>query len=276
MVKNMLVPLDGSDYGWSAAKHAIQIAKAFRATIHGLTVTDVKIIDGQIADDLNIDHDTAERIYQDKGHALLDRLGDECAEMKVVFRPISVTGMVSGSICQSASKIRAEIIAIGKRGVNAGWSGPLLGSTAESLIRQSGRSVLLSQENYNPIETVFVAYDGSVVSIRALRFAAELCAKCKWKMNVITVHRSPAKRDKLLNQAEETAELHGMKITKIGKGGEVIKQILEVTAEDPNSLIVIGAYSRRLRELLLGSVAERIIHRANQPILVYRPNLLRG
>jgi len=276
MLKNVLVPLDGSDHSWSAAKHAIQIAKAFRATIHGLTVTDVKIIDGQIAEDLNINHDTAERIYQDKGHALLKQLEQECSSAKVAFRPISVTGMVSKSICQTASKIKAEIIAIGRRGVNAGWSGLLLGSTAESIIRQSGRSVLLSQENYSPIETMFVAYDGSVVSIRALRFAAELCAKCKWKMSVITVHRSPAKRDKLLKQAEEIAELHGTKITKIGKGGEVIRQILEITAEEPNALIVIGAYSKRLRELLLGSVAERIIHRASQPVLVYRPHLLRG
>lgn len=276
MLKNVLVPLDGSDYSQSAGKHAIQIARAFHATIYGLTVTDVKIVDGQIAEDLNINHDTAERIYKDKGYALLKQLEDECSSAKVAFRPVSVTGMVARSISQTANKIRAEIIAIGKRGVNANWSGLLLGSTAESLIRQSGRSVLLSQENYNPIETVFVAYDGSVVSIRALRFAAEMCAKCKWKMSVITVHRSPAQRDKLLKQSEETAELYGMKITKIGKGGEVIKQILEVTAEEPNALIVIGAYSRRLRELLLGSVAERIIHRATQPILVYRPRLLRG
>ncbi len=276
MLKKMLVPLDGSDYSWSAARHAIQMAKAFRATIYGLSVTDVKIVDGQIIVDLNINHETAEKIYQDKGHALLEQLKQECDSAKITFHPITTTGMVSSSICRTSNDLKVDLTAIGKRGVNAGWSGPLLGSTAESIIHQSNRSVLLAQENYNPINTIYVAYDGSVVSIRALRFAAELCAKCGWKINAITVHRSPIRRDKLLMQAEETAELHNVKLNKIGKSGDVIKQILDVTSGDPYALIVIGAYSRRLREFLLGSVAERIIHHAPQPVLVYRPRLLRG
>ena len=271
MLKKILVPLDGSDYSWSAARHAIQMAKAFRADIHGLSVTDAKIVDGQIAADLHVDHETAEKIYQDKGHALLEQLKQECDLAKVVFYPVTTTGMVSGSICSIATDTRAELIAIGKHGINANWSGPLLGSTAESLIRQSKLSVLLAQENYVPISSVYVAYDGAIVSIKALRFTAELCAKCKWKMNVITIHRSHARREKLLKQAEETAELDDIKINKIGKDGDVLKQILKVTSQEPNALIVIGAYSRRLRELILGSVAERVVHCASQPVLIYRP-----
>ena len=271
MLKKILVPLDGSDYSWSAARHAIQMAKAFRADIHGLSVTDVKIVDGQIATDLHVDHETAEKIYQDKGHAVLEQLKQECDLAKVVFYPVTTTGMVSSSICSIATDTKAELIAIGKHGINADWSGPLLGSTAESLIRQSKLSVLLAQENYVPISSVYVAYDGAIVSIKALRFTAELCAKCKWKMNVITIHRSPARREKLLKQAEETAELDDIKINKIGKDGDVLKQILKVTSQEPNALIVIGAYSRRLREFILGSVAERVVHRASQPVLIYRP-----
>ena len=271
MLKKILVPLDGSDYSWSAARHTIQMAKAFRAAIYGLSVTDVKIVDGQITSDLKIDHETAEKIYQDKGHALLEQLKQECSLAKVTFHPITTTGMVVSSICRTVSEIKAELIAIGKRGINAEWLGPLLGSTAESIVRQSKLSVLLAQENYVPIDTVYVAYDGAIVSIKALRFTTELCAKCKWKMNVITIHRSPTQREKLLQQAEETAELHGVKITKIGKGGDVIEQILEATSKEPYALIVIGAYSRRLRELIIGSVAERVIHRVAQPVLIYRP-----
>jgi len=271
MLKKILVPLDGSDYSWSAARHAIQMAKAFRADIHGLSVTDVKIVDGQIATDLHVDHETAEKIYQDKGHALLEQLKQECDLAKVVFYPVTTTGMVSSSICSIATDTKAELIAIGKHGINADWSGPLLGSTAESLIRQTKLSVLLAQENYVPISSVYVAYDGAIVSIKALRFTAELCAKCKWKMNVITIHRSPARREKLLKQAEETAELDDIKINKIGKDGDVLKQILKVTSQEPNALIVIGAYSRRLREFILGSVAERVVHHASQPVLIYRP-----
>jgi nucleotide-binding universal stress UspA family protein len=272
MLKNILVPLDGSDHSWSAAHHAIQIAKVFRARIHGLTVTDVKIVDGQIADDLHIDHETVEKIYRDKGHNLLEQLKQQCESAKIKFNPITTTGMITGSICKKTVEVKAELIAIGKKGVNASWSGPLLGSTAESLIRQSKRSIFLAQEAYSPIDKVYVAYDGAVVSIKALRFAAELCSKCKWKLNVVTVKNSQAQCEKLLDQAEETAELHQCtEIGKICKSGDVVKKILEATSEDKNALIVIGAYSRRLRELIIGSVPERIIHRAPQPVLIYRP-----
>jgi len=271
MLKNILVPLDGSDHSWSAAFHAIQMAKAFGATIHGMTVTDVRIIDGELLDDLHVDSETAEHIYQDKGCSLLGRLKKECRLAKVPFLPIATTGMVASSICRKASAIKAEIIAIGKKGINASWSGPFLGSAAENIVRQSKRSVLLAQEEYKPIDTAYVAYDGAIVSIRALRFVAEICSICKWKMNVISVHRSTERREKLLKQAEETAELHNMKINKIGKGGDVITHILDITSQDPNALIVLGAYSRRLRELILGSVPERIMHRAPQPVLIYRP-----
>jgi nucleotide-binding universal stress UspA family protein len=272
MLKNILVPLDGSDYSWSAAHHAIQIAKAFRAKIYGLTVTDVKIIDGQIADDLNIDHEAVEKIYRDKGHALLDRLKQECDLAKLKFSPITTTGMVTGSICKKTAEVKAGLIAIGKKGVNASWSGPMLGSTAESLIRQSKLSILLAQENYESISSVYVAYDGAVISIKALRFSAELCSKCKWGLSIITVKNSKDQCKRLLDQAEETAGLHECKqICKIGKSGDVVKQILDVTSEEPNALIVIGAYSRRLHELIIGSVPERIIHKAIQPVLIYRP-----
>ena len=160
---------------------------------------------------------------------------------------------------------------MGKKGINAQWSGPLLGTTAESVVRQAKRPVLLAQEVYSPIETVYIAYDGGFVSIRALRFAAELCARCQWQMKVISINRSKERRDKLLNEAVEMVKLHGLKITTIGKSGDVMKQILDITSEEPNALIILGAYSSRLRGLILGNVPERIMRRAPQPVLIYRP-----
>jgi nucleotide-binding universal stress UspA family protein len=118
---------------------------------------------------------------------------------------------------------------------------------------------------------VYVAYDGAFVSIRALRFAAELCARYKWNMSVITVHRSKERREKLLREAVKMGQLHELNITTIGKGGDVMKQILDITSEEPNALIVLGAYSSRLRGLILGNVPERIMRRAPQPVLLYRP-----
>ncbi len=94
---------------------------------------------------------------------------------------------------------------------------------------------------------------------------------CGWQMRVISVHRSPERRKKLLSEAAKIADLHGVKITPIDKSGDVLLRVLEVTAEEPNALLVLGARSRRMLGLTVGSVSERVMRRAPQPVLLYRP-----
>ncbi len=271
MPKNIVVPLDSSDYGWSAMRHAIQMARPYRATIHGVYAIDVKIIKGQLVDDLNVDSKDVQNIYQDKGQMLLEQLGNDCKAAGVAFQTVMKMGTVSDLIRDIASQVEAELIVMGKRGVNAQWTGPLLGSIAESVVRQTKRPVFLAQEVYEPIQEVYVAYDGELVSIRALRFAADLCARCRWDMRVIVVNRSEERIKELSREAQEMGRIHGLKIESIGRNGDAAEQILDVISEDTNALIVLGAYSSRLRRLILGSVSEQIMHKAQQPVLLYRP-----
>jgi nucleotide-binding universal stress UspA family protein len=276
MLKNIVVPLDSSSHGWSAVQHAIQLAcpippRTRGATIHGLYTIDAKIVKGQLLDDLKIDSTTARNLYRDKGRMLLEEFEEKCKDARVEFRPVLAEGIVSDSIRDVASQVKAELIVMGKKGINAQWSGPLLGSIAETIARQAKRPVLLTQESYARVERAYVAYDGELVSIRALRFVADLCARYQWKMSVISVHDSEGHREKLLHQAVEMAELHGLKIATIGRSGNATEQILDVTSEDPSALITMGAYSSRLRRLILGDVPEQVMRRAPQPVLIYRP-----
>ncbi len=271
MLKNIVVPLDNSSYSWSAAQHAVKMAFPYRAVVYGLYVVDAKITEGQLLIDLNVDPEEAYDLYQAKGHKLLEKLENECKDAKVEFHPVIAEGVVSRVIRNTAAEFSAELIIMGKKGVNAQWSGPLFGSVAETVVHQAKRPVLLTQENYSPIEAVYVAYDGELVSIRALRFAAECCARCKWRMYVISVHRSEERQKELLKQAVEMAELHGLKITTVGRSGDTTEEILKAVSEDPNALIVLGAYSSRLRRLILGGVPEQVMRQAQQPILIYRP-----
>ncbi len=271
MLKNVVVPLDSSSYSWSAVQHAVKMVYPYRAAIHGLYVVDTKITEGQLLRDLNVDPEEAHDLYQAKGKKLLEKFEKECKGAGIEFHPVIAEGVVSRVIRDTASEFNAEIIIMGKKGVNAQWSGPLFGSVSETVVRQAKRPVLLTQGNYSLIEAIYVAYDGELVSIRALRFAAELCARCKWRMYVISVHRSEERQKELLQQAVEMAELHGLRITTVGGSGDTTEEILTAVSENPNALIVLGAYSSRLRRLILGDVPEQVMRRAQQPILIYRP-----
>ena len=299
MLTNLIVGLDGSHFSWSAARHAMQLAQTFGATLHGVSVTDVKIFEGKLLEELAdaitvtaspdgatagtdsagskhadpaiIDVTRVQKLYHDKGQLLLEQLERDCKAAGVTYRAALATGMIPGVICATAKETNAELIILGKRGVNAKWSGPLLGSTVEAVVRLAKRPVMLAQERHAPIEAAYVAYDGGLISIRALRFAAELCARSRWKMHVICVHRSPKRREKLLVEAADMADLHSIQIQPIEKSGEPVEEILNATATDLSALIVLGARSRRLLGLTLGSVSERIMRRAPQPVLLYRP-----
>lgn len=271
MLKNVVVPLDGSEYSWSAVHHSIQIARPFRATIHGVYAIDAKVINGDLLNDLKVDPEVAREVYKAKGQNLLADFSEKCEAEKLTCQSVVDVSAIPDLIRKTARGVDAELIIMGKKGVNAQWTGPLLGSTAESVVRRVGRPVLLAQEVYAPIKKVLVAYDGELVSIRALRFTADLCQRCKWDMSVISVHDSEGQRQKLLQQALEMAELHQLKITTIGKSGDVTEQIIEAVSEHTDTLIAIGAYSSRLRRLILGNIPEEIMHQAMQPVLIYRP-----
>jgi nucleotide-binding universal stress UspA family protein len=299
MLKNIVVPLDGSNFSWCAAHHALDVAHAYQAAIHGVSITDVKVIEGKVLDDLieivsrlnihigpmpgdkvdrantsevpSIDAEMIQDLYQDQGRLLLGELERKCKAAGVAYQSSMPMGMIPGVICRVANESKAELIVLGKRGLNSKWTGPLLGATTESVVRMAKRPVLLAQETYVPIETVYVAYDGDLLSVRALRFAADLCARCGWKMRVVSVFDSPERCQKVLQEASEITELHNVKIEVVARSGEVVEQILEATAPEPNSLIVLGAHSHRLLGLTLGNVSERVMRRAPQPVLLYRP-----
>ena len=52
MIKQILVPTDGSENSLTAADYAINLARLFNATIRGLFVKDVKILTSQLIHDI--------------------------------------------------------------------------------------------------------------------------------------------------------------------------------------------------------------------------------
>lgn len=77
--------------------------------------------------------------------------------------------------------------------------------------------------------------------------------------------------------AEEARRLGGQGFavqTRLEVGAPA-REIVRVAEEEDVALIVVGAYGRSLlRDVLLGSVAERVLHLARRPVLIERPRVL--
>ncbi len=53
MVKNILVPTDGSDYGKTAIAYGIHIARKLEAQLTGLHVVDIRLMQGPVFTDIS-------------------------------------------------------------------------------------------------------------------------------------------------------------------------------------------------------------------------------
>ena len=77
---------------------------------------------------------------------------------------------------------------------------------------------------------------------------------------------------RILEDGEQKAKAENVPIEKILEEGHVVQEIIRVAKEKNCDLIVIGARGvSHIRELLLGSVTDGVIHHASCPVLVVKP-----
>lgn len=272
MLKNILLPTDGSDYSLTASKYAIELAKLYDATIHGLSVVNVKLTQGQLIADLgnivSLAPGRLEEVLHDKGKVFLDELRAACEEANVKCNVSSSMGIVAESICQKARM--ADLIVMGKHGESGKWAGPLLGSVAETVVRQADKPVLLVSNKYQPIDRILMAYDSGKSANHIIRLAAGLAMTLKVPMTVLVISHELEKGAPVLKEAQDYLEAYGIELTPILKDGEPAAEILSTVKDNDISLIAMGAYGHNIREFLLGSITEHVMREAHCPVLLYR------
>jgi nucleotide-binding universal stress UspA family protein len=272
MFKNILVPIDGSDYSLTASRYAIELAKLYAATVHGLSVVNVKLTQGQLIADLSnivsLDRSQLEEVLQDKGLALLDKLREACEDAGVACKTSSSMGIVGDFICQKARI--ADLIVMGKHGESGKWAGPLLGSVAETVVRQADKPVLLVSREYQPIDKILIAYDSGRSANHMLHLAADLAMNLKVPITVLVVSDDLDKGVPILEEAQSYLEAYNVEVDLLLKDGEPAEEILFAAKDSSVSLIAMGAYGHNIREFILGSITEHVMREAPCPVLLYR------
>jgi len=151
-------------------------------------------------------------------------------------------------------------------------------------------------------EKILVPLDGSEHSSKALTIAIEIAKKFNAKIVLIHVYSvtvspvmipepstltppmvpvmTPAEISKtveatrnasarILVEGEEKAKAEGVQVETILKEGHTVQEIIKTAKEGKFDLMVIGARGiSKIRELLLGSVTDGVIHHASCPVLV--------
>lgn len=284
MIKKILIPTDGSANSLTAQDFGIYIAGKLAASLTGLYVIDVNLIQGPMLTDISGSvgmppyegfFDAIEKSLDEKADFILKEFQERCQKSGVKAEVKKVTGRISSAIIEEAQS--ADLILMAKRGEHFHLKeGGLLGSVAEAVARHSGKPVLVTPENFIEIESMALAFDGSDSASKALTLSLELSEQNTWPLTVIIINSDSKKAAALIAQVEEANQKDPDEppiadcetIILPGKEqDEIIKYIREGAVE----LMVMGAYGHnRLRELFLGSTTAHVVNKSPIPVLLIR------
>ncbi|MDD5167576.1 MAG: universal stress protein [Syntrophales bacterium] len=279
MVKTILIPTDGSDYGKTAIEYGIYIAKKLDATLKGIHVIDIRLIQGPVITDISGSigipacqeyFPMLEKGLEEHADAILNAFQERCKEMGIVPEIKKSLGIIDEIIIEEGKS--TDWILLARRGEHFHLGkGGLLGSTAESVVRNSGKPVMVTPKTFKEIESIALAYDGSPSADNALRIAVFLSAKAAWPLSIVIISEDQKQVAKLTQKIATYVEPFHVDSEVIILKGKEEKALVRFMQEGSIELMVMGAYGHnRLRELLLGSTTSYVIRNSPIPVLLTR------
>jgi nucleotide-binding universal stress UspA family protein len=279
MIKTILIPVDGSANSDNTIDYGIYVAPKLEATLTGLHVIDVFLIQGPMMTDISATvgvppydgfFEAVETPLKEKADAILKHFEDRCRAAGLPCLAKKNIGKISDTIIEEAES--ADLILMAKKGEHFHLKeGGLIGSVAEVVIRHSGKPVMVIPETFHEIESMGLAYDGSAPARKALELSLNISEKAKWPVTVLIVSADAAKAATLSSQVEETAQKGMADCEVVISTGREADEILKFIREGSVELMVMGAYGHnRLREWLLGSTTSTIIQKSPIPVLLIR------
>jgi nucleotide-binding universal stress UspA family protein len=203
----------------------------------------------------------------------------------------------ASSILQMAEGLRADLLAVGSRGL-----GPvkelLLGSVSHQVVRCAPCSVLIARGPVERLRRILIGVDGSVHAEAAARFVAGLSLSPDIAVSLCAVAEEPVFGPGSVRTTPESLAAALRTITEVGKAaaqsaldatrtllagtgctvtstlraGHPVDHLLAAIREFRPDLAVIGAKGRTTPQRSgLGSVAQMVLKYASCSVLVVRP-----
>jgi nucleotide-binding universal stress UspA family protein len=281
MYQKILVPLDGSRFAEQVLPFACRLAEAFDASIELLRANDPAARPPFWPPEKDYLKDIAER-----------HVAGRCP-----VTTIEVEGEPAPTIVDRARANPACMIAMATHGTS-GIRRWLIGSVAAKVAQRAANPLFLirpegvSRVAATDFETIFVPLDGSALGEIILPHAIAAARAMKLKLHLLRVYTvlvqvadegfpqgSAAVRDSLRAEASAYLERKLEELRAAGLSnvlgtdleGDPAGEIIDIARKTPHHLIAMSTHGRSgIGRWLLGSVAERVLHHHNGPVLLVR------
>lgn len=279
MIKKILIPTDGSEYGRSALEYGIYLSGKTGATLLGLHVVDIRLLQPPMISDISGTmglplyqefSDSIENDLDEKAETIVRAFRERCQAAGLLPEIKKITGIIEERIIEEAKA--ADWIIMAQRGEHdRRGERTFLGSITESVVNASGRPVMVTPAEFQPIEKMALAYDGSPSAEKALKLSAQLAGEMDWSLRTVIIS----------DDQQETADLREKAtagLSSLGVAGEITilpgrenKQLISFIQGGAVQLMAMGAYGHnKLRRLLMGSTTSYVIRNSTIPVLLTR------
>lgn len=262
----ILLASDGSEHSAGAIRVAIALAQRSGAQLMSMTMVRIG------------EHDELVRKASEDALAHLEGVAAEAAPLGVQSTPLVCLGDEPWrEICEQAELNGADLIVMGRRG-SRGLARMGIGDATAKVIGHAEVSVLVAPRAGRIWGSrILLGTDGSRGSDAAARAAIEIARRCPAPITVLSAlvpSHSDKRHQEGRDAAERTAEMMrraGLDAEAVAVPGEADQAIVDTARDKGADLIVLGSHGRTgFGKVLMGSVSERVVTRAECPVLVVR------
>ncbi len=292
-VNTLLVPTDGSDSAIEAARRGFDLAEAFGAAVHVLSVADSTIATGAgyAGDSASI-----RARLRDRATARAASLRDEAIERGIDATAVTREGIPANEIVTCADESGIDAIVLGTAG-RGGVARTVVGSVADKVVRTAPVPVVtirpeaVANSIGEDVDSILLPTDGSTTAREAAELGFELAVQLDATVHLLTVidsDRSTALSETLdadrsdeksqagvaehLEPLASEARERGLEVDVTVRAGRPAEAIVAYAESNPVDLIALGTAGRGgFERFVLGSVADRVIRSAPVPVLTTRP-----
>jgi len=253
LFNDLIVAMDDSTTAWKALDLAIILSKLENSRIHGI----------------HIHPDNAD-VSQSEHSSLEDAFTSHCQNSSISNYDFLVTsGEISKVLCDHSQF--ADIILLPLNHPPRDEPIERLGSGITSLIRNCSVPILTIPAPPTPLETILLAYDGSIKAKEALFIAAYFGAMHGSIVKVLTSVIGVTDPESIQDEARNYLSRFPLNSQYIISQVSISEQIKISDQTDEIDLILIGGYSgSTLIDVMLGSAVDKVLREIQLPILICR------
>lgn len=286
MIRKILVALDGSPSSNAASAVAIRLAARHKCSLQALGILETDFMQNPqdpVADSAALKNALNQRTFKDarqRIEAVLGAFAKQAGQADIEVSTQEVKGEPRVAIENAATG--CDMIVLGKTSLHSpDGELSMMALRVEKLLRDTVRPIVLVpsrqvvSEPGRELSPIVVAFDGSVVSSRALHLFALLGLGRGRQVNVLTQNDgSTPNAEFTANQACEFLRAHGLRrVRAIGLGdqeaGKPAESILGTAKSIGASMVVMGAYGHRGLQEMFGSCTRSVLSGLQTSLFMY-------